>query len=112
MAYALGTMDILSHEPVLANLMFGAFGPEVGLIARAGAEADLAQVSGSDHLGALSILYASTDHVVVGEELFAAGVYLDRTMAKVASLVAEDVARIILILVLILGAFFRLVGTS
>ena len=48
MAYALGTMDILNHEPVLANVMFGSFGPEVGLIARAGAESDLIQITGSD----------------------------------------------------------------
>jgi len=111
MAYALGTMDVLSHEPVLANVMFGAFGPEVGLIARAGAEADLVQISGSDDPRALAILYTSTDHMVVGEELFATGVYLDPTAAKLASLAAEDVARITLILFLIFIAFFRLAGT-
>lgn len=110
LAYALGTMDILAHEPVLANVMFGAFGPEVGLIARAGVEADLVQISGSDDPRALAILISSTDHVTVGEDLFAVGVYLNRAAAKVASLVAEDVARVILILLFIFIAFFRLVG--
>jgi len=96
---------------VSPNVMFGAFGPEVGLIARAGAEADLVQISGSDDPRALAILYTSTDHMVVGEELFATGVYLDPTAAKLASLAAEDVARITLILFLIFIAFFRLAGT-
>jgi hypothetical protein len=111
MAYALGTMDILTHEPVLANVMFGAFGPEVGLIARAGAEANLVQLSGSDDPQALSILHASTDQVVVGEELYATGGYLDRTAAKLASLAAEDVVRILLILFIIFAALFRWVET-
>ena len=110
-AYALGTMDILNHEPVLANVMFGTFGPEVALITRAGAEANLFQISGSDDPRALAILYASTDRVVVGEELFATSVYLDRTPAKVASLAAEDVARVALIVFIIAVAVIRLAGT-
>jgi hypothetical protein len=110
MAYALGTMDVLNHEPVLANVMFGAFGPEVGLITRAGAESSLTQISGSDDPQALSILFTSTDSVAVGEELFASGVYLDQTPTKEASLVAEDLARGALILLIIFVAIFRLAG--
>jgi hypothetical protein len=111
MAYALGTMDILNHEPVLANVMLGAFGPEVGLIARAGAEANLVQITGSDDPRALSILLTSADHVAIGEDLFAASVYLDQSANKLASLAAEDVARVILVLLLAFIAFFRLAGT-
>jgi hypothetical protein len=110
LAYALGTMDILSHEPILANVMLGAFGPEVGLIAHAGAEADLVQISGSDDPQALAILHASTDNVVVGEELYATDAYLHRNAVKLASLVAEDVARIFLVLFVIIFAFFRVLG--
>jgi hypothetical protein len=110
MAYALGTMDILNHEPVLANVMFGAFGPEVGLIARAGTEANLTQITGADDPRALSILYTSADQVAVGEELFATAVYLDRTRPREASLVAEDTARLALILLVILLAILRGIG--
>jgi hypothetical protein len=110
MAYALGTMDILTHEPILANVMLGAFGPEVGLISRAAVEANLAQISGSDDPQALAILYASTDRVVVGEELYATSAYLNRTKAKLVSLAAQDVVRIFLILFVIIVAFLRLLG--
>jgi hypothetical protein len=112
MAYALGTMDILQHEPVLANVMFGSFGPEVALIARAGAEAGLVQISGCDDPQGLAVLHASTDRIVIGEELFATGVYLDRTVPKVASLVTEDVARIAIILIVVVGALLTLAGAS
>jgi hypothetical protein len=110
MAYALGTMDIVRHESVLANLMFGAFGPEVGLISAAGVGTNMVQIGGTDDPQALSILYSSADRVVVGEELFATGVYLDRTAARVASLVTEDVARIALVAFAVLYALLRLVG--
>jgi hypothetical protein len=110
MSYALGTMDILKHEPVLANVMFGAYGPEVGLIAGAGADANLIQISGTDSSQALSILYTSADQVAIGEELFATEAYLNRTAPKVASLAAEDLARIVLILFVIIVAALRWMG--
>ncbi len=110
MAYALGVTDVLRHEPILANVMLGAYGPEVGLIAHAGSEANLVQISGSDDPSALAILYASTDHVAIGEELYAIDAYLSREPAKVASLAAEDVARIILIVSVIIFSFLRVSG--
>jgi hypothetical protein len=110
MSYALGTTDVLNHEPVLANVMFGAFGPEVALIAGAGAGANFIQVSGSDNSQALGILYTSADQVAVGEELFAAEAYLHRTAPKAASLAAEDLVRVVLILFVIIVAALRLAG--
>jgi len=95
-AYALGTRDLLSHEPILDS--------------PAGDKAGLVQISGSDDPLALSILYATTDRVVIGEELYATDAYLNRTAAKLISLAAEDVARTILILFIILFALFRLAG--
>lgn len=112
MAYALGTMDILLHEPVLANVMLGAFGPEVGLIAHAGSQAGLVQIGGSDNLPALSILHVNTDHLAIGEDLYAADAYLDRSAYKVTSLVAEDVARILLILGIIFFVLLRVLGAQ
>jgi hypothetical protein len=110
MAYALGAMDILGHEPVLANVMLGSFGPEVGLIARAGSDAGLVQIAGSDDLRALGVLYPATDRIVIGEELYATGPYLDRVRAKVASLIAEDITRMVIIGVVVVVAILRMVG--
>ena len=110
MAYALGTMDILSRESVLANVMLGAFGPEVAMIAHAGAAAGLVQIAGSDDPQALAVLHASDDTLVVGEELYATEAYLNRVPAKLLSLVAEDVVRLALILFIIIFAALRMAG--
>jgi hypothetical protein len=112
MAYALGTMDILRYEPVLANVMLGAYGLEVGLIAHAGAEAGLDQIGGSDDLSSLAILYANTDRIALGEELYAIDAYLNRASEKLASLAAEDVARVILILFVIVSVLLRVLEGS
>lgn len=110
MAYVLGAMNVLRHEPILANVMLGAYGPEVGLLAHAGAEANLVQISGSDAPSSLAILYAGTDRVAIGEELYAVDAYLDRTPDKLACLAAEDVARIVLILFIIISASLKVFG--
>ncbi len=110
MSYALGTMDILCHEPVLANVMLGAYGPEVALIAHAGVESDLVQIGGSDDLSSLAILQANTDLVAIGEDLYAVGAYLERSPYKLAGLAAEDVARIMLITLIIVFVFLRVLG--
>jgi len=110
--YALGTLDMLGHEPVLANVMLGAFGPEVAFISHAANEANLAQIGGTDDPQALSVLWAMTDGVVIGEELYATDTYLDRTMPKVMGLVAQDIARVILVVFIILFALFRIAGAT
>jgi hypothetical protein len=111
-AYALGTMDILNREPVLANVMLGSFGPEVGLLTQAGSQAGLVQIGGTDAPQALSILYASTDQLIIGEELYAADAYLRPSKAKLFSLVAEDVVRLVLIAGVIVFAILRILGAS
>jgi hypothetical protein len=110
MAYALGTMDILSRESVLANVMLGSFGPEVALITHAGAAAGLVQIGGSDDLQALAVLHASDGALVVGEELYATDAYLNRIPAKLLSLVAQDVVRVMLILFIVILAALRMAG--
>lgn len=112
MAYALGTLDILNREPLLANVMLGAFGPEVGFLSQAGSRSGLVQIGGTDAPQALSILYPSTDRLVIGEELYATDVYLRPTSAKLFSLVAEDVVRIIIIVGIILFAILSILGVQ
>lgn len=101
--YAAATMDLLNHEPVLANLMSGAFGAEIGLIDQAAHNNDLPQFSGAADARALSIMATSTDHLLVGEEMYAAKAYLRAQTPHLASLRAADLVRIaIVVLILIL----------
>ncbi len=101
--YAAATMDLLNHEPVLANLMSGTFGVEIGLIDQAAHNNELPQFSGAADARALAIMATSTDNLLVGEEMYAAKAYLRVQVPHLASLRAADLVRIgIVVLILIL----------
>jgi hypothetical protein len=66
-------------------------------------------VIGTDNPGALAVAAAVTDHLLIGEELFAAGAYLEGKPAQVASLQLQDLLRLIIILAILGLAVSRLI---
>ena len=102
-AYAAGAAHVVATESVTANVMAGAFGAEASLISDAGARRSLPQLAAVDAPGSIGALYPATDSLAAGEELYAAGAQLTGRRHYVVSLLAQDVLRVILVLV-ILGA--------
>jgi hypothetical protein len=107
--YAAATMDLLNHEPVLTNIMSGAFGSEAALIDQAANNSDLPQLFGGSDPRALAVMTTSTDHVLMGEEMYAAKAYLRAQLPHLAGLRAADALRIVIavliVVALILGLF-------
>ena len=108
-AYAAGASDVVNSEKLGSNLLLGRFGPEVAIIAEAGERKQLQQVIGSDDPTAMALAVTATDKVLLGEELFVAGAYLQGDPAQVASLQLQDVMRVIAIVGILLAAIFNLV---
>ena len=102
-AYAAGAADVVTAENITASVMAGAFGAEASLIADAGARRNLPQFAAAAAPRAIGALYPAVDRLAVGEELYAAGAYMTGERRGLVSLVAQDVLRVILVLV-ILGA--------
>lgn len=102
-AYAAGAAHVVATESITASTMYGAFGAEVSLITDAGARRDLPQLAAAAAPHALGALYPAIDRLAVGEELYAAGAQMTGERRYLVSLVAQDVLRVILVLV-ILGA--------
>jgi hypothetical protein len=109
-SYAAGAMHIAQNENVSTNVMIGHFGPEAGLLADASDRTGIPLVGASDDLTGQSVLYASTQEPLIGEELFAAGAYLNLDPAHAASLTVQDILRWLIILVLIAGAGLKFAG--
>jgi hypothetical protein len=112
--YATGVTEILATEETSANVMAGVFGSEAVFITDEGARQGLTQVAGAADVTPLGVLYPSANHVLVGEEMFAAGGYVGEQPARIGSLMAQDWARWILvgfILVLSFLAFAQQIGT-
>jgi hypothetical protein len=102
-AYAVGALEVIRDEKVAANVMAGPFGDEFLLMAEPGAQRDVTQIAGSDALNAHPFMIATADHLLVGEELFAAGAYLTDRPEHAASLWVQDILRMLIVAAIVIG---------
>jgi hypothetical protein len=104
--YAAGVMDVLNHERVTANVMVGAFGDEYLLMAETGAQRGMFQVGGVSDPNVLPFVYLTMSQPILGEEIYAAGAYLLERTGHYTSLIAQDIFRlflVVLVIVVVLG---------
>ena len=111
-SYAAGTIPVTRDENVSANVVIGDLGAEAALLAEAADRENAHLIAASDNLSAQSILYASAQEPLVGEELFASGAYAGAGASHEASLQAQDVLRWLVILAILGGALLKLMGVS
>jgi len=109
-SYAAGTMSVTRDEVVSANVVIGDLGTEAALLAEAADREDTSLIAASDNLSAQSILYASAQEPLIGEELFASGAYVGAGASHDASLQVQDILRWLVILAILGGAFLKLMG--
>jgi hypothetical protein len=109
-AYAAGTIPIMRDEKVSANVIIGDLGSEAALLADAADAENADLIAASDNLAAQSVLYASSQEPLIGEELFAAGAYLGAGKSHEASLQTQDLLRWLVILAILGGAVLKFLG--
>lgn len=109
-SFAAGILPVIFDEKVSSNILAGHFGAEVGLIADAAERKGALTVAGSDSLPGQAVLYATAQEPLIGEELYAAGAYIQPNSAHVASLYAQDIFRFIILVVALGGALLKLLG--
>lgn len=109
-SYVAGAMHIAPNENVSTNIMLGHFGPEVSLLADSSDREHVTVIGASDNLAGQSVLFASTQDSLIGEELFSAGAYLGAGASHTASLVVQDILRWLVIITLVGGAAAKFVG--
>lgn len=103
-SYAAGVMPIIRDESISTNVLIGNFGIEAGLLVEAAERQEAVVVAASDNLPAQAILYAISPDAIIAEELFAAGAYVQAGPAHNASLLAQDILRWLVIIILLVGA--------
>jgi len=108
-AYAVGAQDTVNRKQVAANVMVGHFGDEYLLIGEAGAQRDILQVAGSDSVNAQPWILVTANQVLLGEEIFAAGAYLDKQPAHIGSLYVQDVLRVLIVVSIVIGVLAKTV---
>lgn len=110
LSYVAGAIPVILDEQVSTNVLVGNFGSEVGLLTEASEQRETLTVASSDHVPAQAVLVAAAQEPLLGEELYAGGAYLGAGAFHIASLRAQDVLRWVVIVVILCGAFAKLVG--
>ena len=109
-SYAAGALPAICDENISTNVLIGNFGVEVGLLAEAAERANTFTLAASDNLTAQAVLFASVQEPLIGEELYAAGAYVDAGPLHAASLTVQDILRWLIIVVILVGALLKLTG--
>ena len=110
LSYIAGAIPVILDEQVSTNVLVGNFGSEVGLLTEASEQKGTLTVAGSDNIPAQAVLVAAAQEPLLGEEVYAGGAYLGAGGFHIASLRTQDIFRWILIVVILGGAFAKLVG--
>ena len=104
-AYASGYQGMMHRENVGGAFLFGYFAAESLILAEAGQQVGAMQVAASYSPEQVPFFITACDHTIIGEELFAAGAYLSGDPVQVGSLRGQDIAKLILVLLVIAGIF-------
>ena len=112
-AYALGAVGIMAREQVATNFLFGAFYAEALILTENGRALGALQVAGCPDPVQIPFFIATCDYVVIGDEYFAASAYLTREPTLTGSLVGQDIAKALLLLLVLVGiGVATVLGTS
>ncbi len=109
-SYAAATIPILHDENISTNVVMGSFGMEAALIADSAERENIFTLAASDQIPAQAVLFATTPDALIGEELYAAGAYLQSGPMHSASLAVQDLLRWGIVGVIVGGALLKLLG--
>jgi hypothetical protein len=103
-AYAAGVQGIMLRDKPMANLLFGSFFAESLMLAETGFLTGAIQVAGTANIHQLPFFVVACDYTIIGEELFATSAYLSKEPKLLGSLKGSDLAKAVIMGILVLGA--------
>jgi len=103
LAYVAAAAEVAHQNRVTHAVMAGHFGPEVLFLIEAQRRSGAHQIAGASDPQALALMSITTDHTLIGEEIFASGAYLERRASFIASLLSQDGLRWAIILLIVVG---------
>ncbi len=108
-AYASACVGIMNRERPAANVLIGGFWAESLIIAEVGSQIGAIQIAGTANTHQIPFFVAACDYCLIGEEIYAASAYLSKDPILMGNLVAQDWAKMVMALVILVGA---LIATS
>jgi hypothetical protein len=109
-SYSARVGGMMMREKPAANIFMGSFRAESLLIAETGQSTGAIQIAGTAEPEQLPFFIAACDYTLIGEELYAASAYLSREPKMLGSLKGQDLIKVIIVIVLLLGVAAVSVG--
>lgn len=111
-AYVAAVNGTMLRELPATNVYLGKFYAESLLLAETGAVAGSIQIAGTDEIAQLPFFVVACDYTLIGEELYAASVYLNREPILLGTLKAQDWAKGVVILTIFIGLAVRVLSSK
>jgi len=108
-SYTAAVMGIFQREKPAANLMIGYWMAEALVLAEAGAQAGCIQVGANTNVFQIHFFIVTCDYTLIGEELFAASAYLSKEPMLTGTVVAQDMLKIIVGVLILIGTIWATV---
>jgi len=108
--YAAGVDGMMMREKPGAVFLQGLFFAESLILAETGHSIGAIQIAGTTETAQLPFFVAACDYTLIGEEMMAASVYLQKDPLMLGSIVAEDGMKVIIVVILVLGIVLGILG--
>jgi len=108
--YAAAVDGIVSRTNPGAMFLMGTFEGEALILAETGNISGALQISGTDSTIQLSFFIIACDYTLIGEELYSASAYLTEDNKVKASMYAQDIIRLLLLVVILSACLLALFG--
>lgn len=109
--YVSAVDGIMMREKPATNFYLGTFYAESLILAETGHSTGAIQVAGTAMPDQLPFFVAACDFTLLGEELYAASAYLSQEPVQLGSLKGQDLGKLLIILIIIIGVATRIFGT-
>ena len=106
-AYAAAVNGIMQRDEPAACLYMGKFFAESLLFAETGNSIGAIQIAGTGSQTQIPFFVTACDYTLMGEEFFAASAYLSQEADLIAGITAQDLIKVILVIVILFGTVSR-----
>ena len=101
--YAAAVEGMIARLKPASVFLLGTFEAESLIMAETGNMAGSIQIAGTDSTIQLAFFIVACDYTLIGEELFAASGYLSQDQSILASINAQDIMKVLIVVVMIVG---------
>ncbi len=99
--YAAAVEGMIARENPASVFLLGTFEAESLILAEVGNASGAIQIAGTDSTIQLAFFIVACDYTLIGEELFAASAYLSQDPAILASVRAQDIMKVLIVIAIL-----------